>query len=111
MENTQNMRNEVRITEEMPSWKFRVMDENGEPEMPGEIALWSGAGDPPAVGDAVVVRMNQCGPGVVTGYLVQAGYLGVLVKLDEATRPDWHRKQHPDNRPSLAFGAELAWGG
>jgi hypothetical protein len=34
-------------------------------------------------------------------------YLGVMVRLDEATRPDWHKKQNPENQPALAFGAEI----
>jgi hypothetical protein len=76
-------------------------------EKPYRHALWSGVGEPPAVGARVTLTINNLGPATVTGYAVEGGYLGVMVKIDEATRPAWHKKQNPENQPSLAFGAEL----
>ena len=76
-------------------------------ERPYRHALWSGKGEPPAVGSRVTLSINALGAGTVTGYAVEGGYLGVMVRVDDETRPDWHRKQNPENQPSLAFGAEL----
>jgi hypothetical protein len=76
-------------------------------EKPHRDALWTGYCEPPAVGTRVFLRINGIGPGTVTGYAVEGGYLGVMVKVDEETRPDWHKTSHPTNAPSLAFGPEL----
>lgn len=73
------------------------------------VGLWSGAGSlatPPAVGSRVVVAFNGFGAGVVRGYFVESGYLGVIVECDK--RPAWHIKQNGDANPyPHAFGAEL----
>jgi hypothetical protein len=90
------------IVHSLPVFKRREGDER-----PYRHALWSGAGEPPAVGSRVIVRINGIGPGTVTGYAVEGGYLGVMVQADEATRPDWHKKQNPSNGPAIVFGAEL----
>lgn len=92
-------------TSTLPHWKRR--ESCGE--TPGLTPLWTGPADPPAIGDEVNVRLNQLGPGTVTAYAVHEGYLGVMVRLDDASRPDWHRQQNPANLPSLAFGAEIAY--
>lgn len=96
------------ITTEIPRWKYRRMHEMPENGAP---LLWSGRYPVPEIGDPVYVHMNQIGPGVVTGYLSQGGYLGCLVQVDEHTRPDWHKRQSPDNRPCALFGAEMTPGG
>ena len=54
------------------------------------------------------MRLNRLGPGTVTAYAVHDGYPGVMVRLADASRPDWHRQHNPDNAPSLVFGGELA---
>lgn len=68
---------------------------------------WSGKDDPPAVGAKVKVRMNNIGPGVVRGYFVEYGWLGVLVKPSKP--PKWWREQTKDMADPLAhiFGAEF----
>lgn len=76
-------------------------------ETPHDTALWTGASEPPEVGSRVFLRLNNIGPGVVTGYGVFEGYLGVMVQADEKTRPDWHKYQNPDNPSSVAFGVEI----
>lgn len=96
------------ISEELPAWKPRGFGcSNLLVHVPGEHPMWSGVGCPPTIGERVVVRMNGCGPGVVVAYAVHEGYLGLMVRLDEETRPDFCRNQNPSNRPSLVFGAEL----
>lgn len=83
---------------------FRIRDRN---EKPHRMALWSGKNKPPAIGDTVKLTFNGLGVGTVTGYAVEDGYLGVMVQLNEATRPAWHKESHPTNKPSLVFGCEI----
>ncbi len=92
----------MQVTPHLPLFEHRVGD-----ELPHRVALWTGTGEPPSYGDRVDVRVNGIGPGRVTGYAVDAGYLGVMVLADEETRPAWHKKQHPQNGSFLTFGAEL----
>ncbi|WP_298434959.1 hypothetical protein [Ottowia sp.] len=92
------------ITSTLPPWKRRDCRD----EAPGPVPVWTGLADPPAIGSQVNVRLNRLGPGTVTAYAVHEGYLGVMVRIDDAVRPDWHRQQNPDNAPSLVFGAEIA---
>lgn len=87
---------------EMPKYVRRVGSER-----PYADALWTGVGDPPRFGDRVTVTINRLGPGTVTGYAVVEGYLGVMIKVDDDTRPEWHKTQNPKNQPSLAFGPEI----
>jgi hypothetical protein len=56
---------------------------------------WSGDKDPPAIGEKVKVYMNGFGPGTVTSYFVEYGWLGVLVKFDKP--PKWWVKQTKDS--------------
>ena len=86
----------------LPVFKHRQGDER-----PYRHALWSGIGEPPAVGTRVTISVNGIGPGTVTGYAVQGGYLSAMVLADDATRPEWHKKQNPSNEPFIVFGAEL----
>lgn len=90
------------VVDQLPVFKRLVGDER-----PYRNALWSGTGEPPAKGARVTVKINGIGPGTVTGYAVEEGYLGVIVQVDDATRPEWHKKQNPSNGPALVFGAEL----
>lgn len=76
-------------------------------ERPYDKALWTGFGEPPKVGDQVFINVNQLGPGVVTGYAVDGGYLGVMVLANAESRPDWHKRQNPENQPAMVFGSEL----
>ena len=62
--------------------------------------------EPPAIGARVFANVNDLGPGTVTGYFIEAGYLGLYVKLDPATRPAWHKKQNPDRDYCMIFGIE-----
>lgn len=73
---------------------------------PGEV-WWSGAGEPPAIGSRVNVRMNGFGMATVRWYFIEYGWLGVEVECD--VRPAWHVKQckDPDRIYPMVFGAEL----
>ncbi len=93
----------ISVVSLVPKWQRQSV----RGEVPHRTALWTGAGDPPRYGSKVNIRLNGIGPGVVTGYAVQDGYLGVMVRANEATRPAWHKKSNPDNNPGLTFGIEL----
>lgn len=90
------------VTSALPAWK-----PHNPGEYPYDLAVWSGEGNPPDIGATITIPVNGLGSGVVTGYAVQGGYLGVMVRMNEATRPLWHKKQNPENTPALAFGAEI----
>lgn len=96
----------MQVLDTLPEWEQYTPG-----KFPGEIPAWSGEQPPPAIGERVYVRMNQCGPGRVTAYAVHDGFLGVMVKLDDLTRPEWHKEKDPHNESALVFGAELgkAW--
>ncbi len=70
---------------------------------------WSGARAIPAIGESVVIAINNLGPGRVESYFIEPeplnGYLGVKVVLDAP--PAWHVKQNPGRNFALVFGAEL----
>jgi hypothetical protein len=69
---------------------------------------WGRQATPPAVGARVRITMNRLGAGIVTGYFVEANWLGLLVQLDNETRPEWHRQQNgPHPGPSHIFGPEF----
>lgn len=91
------------VTDQLPKYQRR----DSKDERPYHMALWTGAGDPPALLSRVNIRINGIGPGTVTGYAVCDGYLGVMVRADDATRPDWHKSQNPQNDPGIVFGVEL----
>lgn len=70
--------------------------------------MWSGDSDPPEVGARVKVTLNGLGAGEVVGYFTEHGWLGLLVALDEKTRPAWHVKQCGTSPgPSHVFGIEF----
>lgn len=92
------------VTDQLPKYQRRASKD----ELPHRMALWTGAGDPPALHSKVQIRVNGVGPGTVTGYAVCDGYLGVMVRADDATRPDWHKGQNPRNDPGILFGLELS---
>jgi hypothetical protein len=91
----------------LPEWTRMVF------EGPDTVAMvnardphkWSGKNDPPALGEHVIVRTNNIGPGTVTGYFAQYGWLGVLVKLDNP--PGWWLAQNPERPLAHIFGIEL----
>lgn len=69
-------------------------------------AKWSGAFEPPAIGDTVVVKVNGIGPAKVRAYFVQHGWLGVHV--DPVSPPEWYIKQNGLGAPCHVFGAEIS---
>lgn len=73
----------------------------------GHSGIWSGKGTPPAIGSRVRCTINKLGPGTVVGYFTEHKFMGVMVELDAATRPDFHRKQNGDDCRALVFGAEI----
>lgn len=93
----------------LPPWQ----PNSATPAKAGDPAKWSGRGrlaTPPAIGTEVMVRMNDIGPGTVTGYFIEAGYLGMYVKPHEP--PAWWVKQVRESKrarkDTMVFGAELA---
>ncbi|WP_144267378.1 hypothetical protein [Comamonas thiooxydans] len=84
--------------------KYRVAEPGKA--YPFDDPLWTGKNVPPPIGQAVIVRFNSLGPGIVTSYMVHEGYLGVMVQLT-GKRPDWHVRNNPANDPALLFGLEL----
>ena len=72
---------------------------------------WSGSTPPPARGTRVNIQMNNLGPGIVLGYFIEHGWLGVHVQLTKP--PLWFRRQEKEARrrfypgQALVFGVEL----
>lgn len=91
-----------KVVDQLPVYTVREGNER-----PYDKALWTGFGEPPKLGDKVFINVNQIGPGVVTGYMVDGGYLGVMVLANADSRPDWHKRQNPENLPAVVFGSEL----
>lgn len=59
----------------------------------------------PALGATVRVRINQIGHATVTGYFVEDGYLGLLVRPIKP--PPWYVKQNGRDAECHVFGAEI----
>ena len=66
---------------------------------------WTGSHGIPRVGDRVMTYLNGLGAGVVTGYFVEHGYLGVKVKLESP--PDWYLAQNTTGGVAYMFGLDL----
>jgi hypothetical protein len=75
-------------------------------ELPSD-GKWSGDvfATPPSVGTRVRVKINELGTGVVQGYFVEHGWIGVHILPD--ARPKWHVKQRPSDNYYLVFGLEI----
>ena len=65
---------------------------------------WSGA-FVPEVGEIVTAKMNSLGKGRVLGFFVEAGWVGVIVKLFEP--PEWHVRQNGAAALAGLFGCEI----
>jgi hypothetical protein len=59
----------------------------------------------PQTGERVRVTMNGLGTGVVFGYFMEEGFMGVKVELDEP--PAWFTKQN-GHHIAHVFGTEIA---
>jgi len=92
--------------EPVPYPTFELRDQQGLSCSECDLR-WSGKEPPPLIGARVAVPMNSLGAGVVLTYFFEYGWLGVTVLLDEATRPDWHRKQRGSDRRAHVFGNEI----
>ncbi|PZR93537.1 MAG: hypothetical protein DI537_10500 [Stutzerimonas stutzeri] len=90
--------------ETVPDHEEAVFDGKDFTNAPG-VLKWSNSAPPPAIGDEVVVTINNCGPATVTGYFTQGGFLGLLVELHNP--PEWHVKQNKGSRRGHIFGAEF----
>ncbi len=93
------------MTTILPNYVFSILSGNDVPD-----TKWSKSTPPPAMGDAVTVTMNGLGEGVVIGYEVVGGWLGLHVRLSNP--PEWWLKQNARwNRNTedgaLVFGAEI----
>ena len=77
-----------------------------------EGAQWSGKEEVPAIGAAVMVKMNGIGRGIVTGYSAVPGenknWLAIWVSVDSP--PEWFRRQNRDweSRLFMFFGVDIA---
>lgn len=91
-------------TPELPAWGPHIT--NGETsKLPEGVTRWSNASPPPGIGDVVRVRINAIGPATVTGYFVESGFLGVIVKPHSP--PEFYTKQNGGAVPGHSFGAEI----
>lgn len=88
----------------LPVWK-----QHDPAQYPYDLALWSNPKHPPAIGTTVSIPVNGLGTGVVTAYAVDRGYLAVMVQMHEETRALWDKKANPENKPRMAFGAEIEY--
>lgn len=88
----------------LPRWQA-MNGRSSDFPIPDAGAKWSADFPPPPVGGRVNVRINGLGPATVTGYFVESGYLGVIVKLDDP-KP-FYLKQNGGNVPGHSFGAEI----
>jgi hypothetical protein len=59
----------------------------------------------PQIGERVRVALNNLGTGVAEAYFVEAGYLGVKVRLDEP--PAWLLKNTGGEPHAYVFGLEI----
>jgi hypothetical protein len=89
----------------LPAWGRH---DAADGEKPAEIAAWSGAEgfDPPAIGDRVIARDKAWGEGTVTGYFLEEGWLGLIVRYD-APPERWLKKNGDQSCPVHQFGAEV----
>lgn len=62
------------FTTELPAWAFAQW-EGGKVANRGCIALWSGKGLPPSVGDVVAIAGKNKYTATVAGYYVDSGWL------------------------------------
>jgi hypothetical protein len=90
----------------LPAWEpARWEDGKALDATPGTMR-WSNPEPPPAIGEEIIIKMNNCGPAIVTGYFVEHGWLGVRCTLLDP--PEWHRKQNNgDATGGHIFGAEF----
>lgn len=58
----------------------------------------------PKVGDAITVEINGIGKGTVTGFFVEHGFIGLMVKPHNP--PEWYLKQNGGNVSGHVFPAE-----
>jgi hypothetical protein len=91
-----------------PDWVRIVPGVAGPPA--GDKAMWSGEGDPPAIGDEIEIALNGIGLAKVVDYAVMDGYLGVMAY--PLAPPAWWVKANGEPGPSSAsivFGAEIRY--
>lgn len=72
-----------------------------------EVFKWSGEMPLPEIGQQVKIYAPGFGSGVVTGYFLEYGWVGVYVQLAKDQRPAWHKKQRPNDDYYMAFGIDL----
>lgn len=77
--------------------RWRNVDTNG--------TKWSNRKPVPAIGATVAINFNDLGHAVVLGYFVEAGWLGLQVRLLDP--PEWQVRQNGIGSPSYIFGAEF----
>lgn len=66
---------------------------------------WTGSGSVPRIGDRVQTYLNNMGPGTVTGYFVEHGFLGVTISLERP--PEWFTAQSTTGSTGYFFGLDL----
>lgn len=73
-------------------------------KLPAEFK-WSGAAEPPALGEIVQPRLPEFGPGPVLGYADDHGYLAIRYLPSSA--PDWYVRQENGLKPACVYGGDL----
>ena len=89
---------------ELPAWTQAIWSDSTVVNQ-DDPYKWGGTNPPPAIGARVHVYMNGIGPGTVTSYFAEHGWLGVLVRPHKA--PKWYVKQNGRYKPGHVFGPEL----
>lgn len=95
------------MLETLPEWTATQWDAAGLTLLNGDgHNLWSGEGEPPAIGTRVRVPSNNLGEGAVVGYFIAGRFLGVRVVFDDP--PSWYVEKSGAAYPGHCFGAEIA---
>ena len=71
------------------------------------VGEWSGLLPIPPISTIVQVTFNGLGKGIVQGYFIEHGFVGLHLLADPGTRPAWHKEQNPDKNFYLVFGNEI----
>ena len=88
----------------LPAWGRH---DAADGKKPADTVAWSGPEgfDPPPIGARVTARDRHWGDGVVTGYFIEAGWLGLTVRYDQPPA-SWLKRNNGENPPVHQFGAE-----
>jgi hypothetical protein len=83
------------------------LESTDPPIYQGQVLQYSGVRIP-QLGERVAILINELGAGAVVGYYQEYGWLGLIIRLDQA--PEWHRFVNKGLRwegHALVFGLEI----